>query len=75
MEQEEDKEEFKQLKNINEKNEEIIGDLKKKLQDFEDVQIESERNSVKLAKLYELGVVNSTGDYIGGQQLEEEDMS
>ena len=39
-------------------------DLKDKLKEFQEQHIEDEDNRDKLARLYELGIIDSNGDYI-----------
>jgi hypothetical protein len=74
MEKSEKEKEYDDLKELKKKNKKAIEDLKRKLSEFEGLQLECEENNSKLSKLFELGVVNANGDYIGDKDDAEDDM-
>ena len=53
-----------QLHLLNKENEDIIDNLKKKIEEFEDEKLDYLDNRSKLAKLYDLGVIDSAGNVI-----------
>ena len=63
---EEDKDDGRitRLRKENEAKDEAVHNLKIKLQEFEQQRVELLENQDKLARLYEMGIIDSKGDYI-----------
>ena len=64
MSNEDNKEEWEQLKEQALKDSETIKDLKEKLIEFEDIMMDHTENLEKPHRLYDLGVIIKEGDYI-----------
>jgi hypothetical protein len=64
MEKKKEEEDHENLLKENEKNNKIIEKLQNEVDKFEAINIEHKENTEKLSKLYELGVIDSSSDYI-----------
>ena len=68
MESDVNKEEYKELKDKSLKDAETIKELKEKLNEFQDLALDSAENIGKLARLFDLGVIDKDGEYIYPQE-------
>ena len=50
----------------------IIQELKAKVNDFEDLSLENDKNSALLAKLYDAGIIDEEGELVIKKNDEEE---
>ena len=64
MEEEKSYSEVSRLRKYDKDKEELIGNLKKKIIDFENEKFEYLNDRAKLAKLFDLGLIDSSGDPI-----------
>ena len=62
MEKDEDKKKENDHKKEVEEMTHTIFNLKQKIDEFQSIEHENENNSKKLAKLYDLGIINEYGD-------------
>jgi flagellin-specific chaperone FliS len=75
MEKDEEKEKIEEIKKENEKAKNIINKLNRKLDDYEDINLQNKEAHDKLSKLYDLGVIDSDGKFILEDKIKEgEDM-
>ena len=68
MESDVNKEEYKELKDKSLKDAETIKELKEKLNEFQDLALDNAENIGKLARLFDLGVIDKDGEYIYPQE-------
>ena len=64
MENDSHVQEFEELKKKSTADNRTIMNLKDKLKEFQEQHLENQENRDKLARLYELGIIDSEGDYI-----------
>ena len=64
VEEEKESSEVSRLRRLDNEKEKLIASLKKKIVDFENEELVYMEDRAKLAKLYEIGLIDSSGDPI-----------
>ena len=74
MERDEYDKNYNELEKDSKKKDKTIRDLIEKVVQFEEVKLKWDESQEKLGKLYELGVIDSQGDYIPIPPEDRDDM-